>query len=610
MSPRRFVARHRWGVGRGRPAARSVVGAAAVTFSVQAARLAEERDRTARERDTAQQVVAFLTGLFEVSNPDRAAAARSPRASCSIAAPSASTRELAGQPVVQARLLGTIGTVYGSLGIYDRSAALLERGARTAAGHARPRTPRHGARRWRSWPRRIASWRASRKPRRCTARRWPLKRRLGASPSSIASSLNNLGLTLSERGTLRRRRAAAARGHRHLAGARRTDGARRVAVGLNNLASILRQQGRLDDAVPMLEQAIAIRRQRLGNGHPGWRRCSATSGQVFNAKGELAKAEPLLREALAIRRRAYGDDHPDTVTAVNNLTSLLHDQGDLAAAEPLYRAALGQRRQAPGHDAPRLRRAAQQSRHPARGLAALRRSRTSLPRVAGGAPRSATAPSIRPWRAWSTTWGGCCWPWAAPPRPRSLAAHGPRRRKRMLPAGHFEIALSLAVLGEVMVATRRSARRAAAGRSARDRARQSSAPSIPRWPTTLLALSALVPAAGTPARGRALAARGRRNPRRQAATGHWKRAVAEVELASVLIALGRRARPTRCSPAPSVHWRRTRRAGSAGGRRARALLRPASRAASADRRLARLLAGRRLCERARSNLGTAYRQLQ
>ena len=70
-----------------------VVGGAAVTFSVQAARLAEERDRTARERDTAQQVLSFLTELFEVSNPRRRPrAGRSRRASCSIAAPNASTR--------------------------------------------------------------------------------------------------------------------------------------------------------------------------------------------------------------------------------------------------------------------------------------------------------------------------------------------------------------------------------------------------------------------------------------------------------------------------------------------------------------------------------------
>ena len=114
-----------------------------------------------------------------------------------------------------------------------------------------------------------------------------------------------------------------------------------VAVGLNNLASILRQQGRLDDAVPLLEQAIAIRRQRVGNGHPALAQVLGHLGPgPQRCSGDFALAEPLLREALAIRKRAYGDDHPDT--------DLRAQQPHLAAARPgrpgRRRAALSARR--------------------------------------------------------------------------------------------------------------------------------------------------------------------------------------------------------------------------------------------------------------------------
>ena len=44
----------------------------AVTMSVQAARIAEERDRANNEAAIAQQVSDFLVGLFEVSDPSEA----------------------------------------------------------------------------------------------------------------------------------------------------------------------------------------------------------------------------------------------------------------------------------------------------------------------------------------------------------------------------------------------------------------------------------------------------------------------------------------------------------------------------------------------------------
>ena len=334
---RRFVARHRWPVAAA-AAFVMVLSGAAIVLSIQAARLAEERDRTARERDTAQQVVGFLTGLFEVSDPDASAA---PPVSARELLDRGAERidaELSGQPVVQARLLGTIGGVYGSLGVYDQSATLLERALdlrRSTLGVEHVDT--------------AASMEALAEAYRELARfddaetlhrdALAIKRRVGDSPASIAASLNDLGLTLSERG----RYADAEPLLREAIETWRRlepDASASVAVGLNNLAQTLRQQGRLDDAATALDEAIAIRRRRFGNDHPLLAHVLGHLGQVRNAQGDLARAEPLLREALAIRRKAYGDDHPDTATSFNNLASLLHDAGNLTRAEPSYRLAL------------------------------------------------------------------------------------------------------------------------------------------------------------------------------------------------------------------------------------------------------------------------------
>ncbi|MFN7978421.1 MAG: serine/threonine-protein kinase [Vicinamibacterales bacterium] len=326
----RFVVRHRWSVAAATVALVAATSAA-VAFSIQAAHLAAERDRTARERDTAQQVQRFLTELFEVSNPKA-----SPNGS-TVTARELLDRgaeridaELAGQPVVQARLLATIGDVYGSLGAYARSAALLERAVQIRRATLGPDDPDtlDSVEALGEASRELGRYDdAERLHRDVLAAR----RRLGAAPSLVASSLTNLGLTLDERG----KPADAEPLLREAVAAWRTSAAdaENVAIGLNNLAAVLRHEGRLADAVPLLEESIAIRRRRVGDGHPALAPALGQLGQVFNQLGDLARAEPLLRESFAIRQRVYGNDHPDTQTARNNLASLMQDLGDLGGAE-------------------------------------------------------------------------------------------------------------------------------------------------------------------------------------------------------------------------------------------------------------------------------------
>ena len=56
--------------------------------------------------------------------------------------------------------------------------------------------------------------------------------------------------------------------------------------------------------------------------------------------GDNARAEPLYRQALEIRKEALGEGHPDYATSLNNLALLYLAMGDYARAEPLFRQAL------------------------------------------------------------------------------------------------------------------------------------------------------------------------------------------------------------------------------------------------------------------------------
>ncbi len=61
--------------------------------------------------------------------------------------------------------------------------------------------------------------------------------------------------------------------------------------------------------------------------------------QLFQ-QGLYNEAEPLLEEALSIRREQLGTDHPSIATSLNNLAGLYQDQGKYGQAEPLYQRSL------------------------------------------------------------------------------------------------------------------------------------------------------------------------------------------------------------------------------------------------------------------------------
>ena len=56
--------------------------------------------------------------------------------------------------------------------------------------------------------------------------------------------------------------------------------------------------------------------------------------------GDHDGAKAQLEEALAGRRETLGDANPDTLASMNDLGALLRDMGDLAGATPLFREAL------------------------------------------------------------------------------------------------------------------------------------------------------------------------------------------------------------------------------------------------------------------------------
>ena len=71
----------------------------------------------------------------------------------------------------------------------------------------------------------------------------------------------------------------------------------------------------------------------LGEEHPTTLISIDNMGSLLRDQGKLAEAEPYLREALEKFRRVLGKEHPDTLLSVSNLGTLFQAQGKSAEAE-------------------------------------------------------------------------------------------------------------------------------------------------------------------------------------------------------------------------------------------------------------------------------------
>ena len=86
-----------------------------------------------------------------------------------------------------------------------------------------------------------------------------------------------------------------------------------VAAGLNNLAGLLRDQGKLDEAEPLFKEAVAVNKKVHGDEHPNVAAGIWNFAALVVQQGDRTEATRLWQQALAIYEKALGVDHPTTV---------------------------------------------------------------------------------------------------------------------------------------------------------------------------------------------------------------------------------------------------------------------------------------------------------
>ena len=334
----RFVRRHKIGVA----AAASIVVLLAgwgVTVSIQSQRIAQERD-------TAQEVTAFLVDLFASSDPFEARSADL-TARALVDKGAARLTELADRPAIHAQLLETVGKVYRSLGESRRAAELLRESLAVSerlgtGGPAEASTLNELAEALREDGRFED---AEPLYRRALAIR---EQAFGPRSVETAHSLNNLALLLRARGQTDE---AATKFADAVAIWKQTLGPRdpQVAVGLSNQSLIARDLGKFEDSERLVREALEIRLATLGEVHPQTANSLMALGQTLNLRGRNRDAVAPMARALEIRRKIYGANNTIVDSSLNNLASLRQDLGDLDGAEGLYREALANQRRLGRH---------------------------------------------------------------------------------------------------------------------------------------------------------------------------------------------------------------------------------------------------------------------
>ena len=111
------------------------------------------------------------------------------------------------------------------------------------------------------------------------------------------------------------------------------------------LGMLLHTMGQLEEAKPLLVEALKARKEMLGDRHRDTLVSIAQLGWLLKDMGQLEQARSLLEEVLQARRETLDDRHRDTLISISNMGALLIEMGQLEEARPLLKEALQARRE-------------------------------------------------------------------------------------------------------------------------------------------------------------------------------------------------------------------------------------------------------------------------
>jgi tetratricopeptide (TPR) repeat protein len=265
--------------------------------------------RITRERERADRVTRFMSGMFKVSDPgEERGSSVTAREILDKAAIDIDTG-LWGDPQLKAQMMGVMGEVYGNLGLYGRAQPLLEQSL-------------------------------------------DIRRQIfGADNAQVLNSTDDLALNLKRAGHFGE---AEKLERQALEQRRRFPGVTQPPTlkSMSGLANTLELEGRYTEAEKLEREALEIQRRVLAGNDPETLRSITNLATTLNREGHYPDAEKFQLEVLEIERRVRGPENPETLAALGNLAATLNREGRYAEAEKLQRETLDLRRRTLGPEHP------------------------------------------------------------------------------------------------------------------------------------------------------------------------------------------------------------------------------------------------------------------
>jgi len=326
---KKFVRRNQWGV---------VTGAAVLCLTlVLGGFIVLERNAAERQARKAEEVSSFLVQLFEAADPNRAAG------------DSVTVRALLdrgqdrlhtiNEPAAKGQMAHVLGQTYRRLGEFEKARTLLQTSVRVRS-----------ALRGDDHPETLESMSAlgllERDQGRYAAADTLMERVVtgrralrGPTDSTVVQALMYHGFIqrkLRQTEEAEKRLEAALRAHR----SRRDTANILTAELLFNLASLLKTQGKLDEALPVQRRSLHLVDSLTNGPHPGRIANLNNLALLQTRRGDLDAADGLYKRLLAEGTEVYGPEHPNQIRWLSNLGSLHTEMFEYERADSLLNRAL------------------------------------------------------------------------------------------------------------------------------------------------------------------------------------------------------------------------------------------------------------------------------
>ncbi|MGA3349229.1 MAG: serine/threonine-protein kinase [Candidatus Sulfotelmatobacter sp.] len=323
---KKYIQRHKFGV--------VVATVAALLLIVFGVMQAIELRRITRERDRADRVTKFMTGMFKVSNPSEARGnAVTAREILDKSSKDIDTG-LRKDPELQAQLMETMAQTYAGLGLYGRSQELTEhaQAIQSSLFGERSRETLASESYLAQLLRAQGHLPEAEKLLQNTIE--TQRRVLGPNDPDTLASMDRLGYVYANEA----RHADAENLFRQTLNAERKVLGRddpQTLSTLNELAETLTPQGRYAEADQIYGELIAAQKRTLGPDHPATLLSMSHAAENLEEEGRFADAEKLYSDVIAAQRRVLGPEHPQTLRAMTMLALTMAKEGHYSEADKL-----------------------------------------------------------------------------------------------------------------------------------------------------------------------------------------------------------------------------------------------------------------------------------